>query len=149
MPTTSAIATARDALVTALDAEATLTGNVHYAWEGVVMEKPEAVWIDQVSDWTSEIASIKAGRKHRNEQFTFQLVINVVTQGVAGSAQTCFERAVTLHAAVEDALADDVQAGTTAVQWLHVEGVEANLLPYEKGWLAQLVVDVTGHARLT
>lgn len=76
---------------------------VEYGWPGDTLEA-DAVYVADV-DGTVEIPTLKAGRKHRDDQFTVTVLIQA---GLAGGdlAETA-ERAARLYAALEDVLADD------------------------------------------
>lgn len=151
MATTSTIALARAALVTALDT-GDLAGKVHYAWPGpeIATGSHEVAWIDRIPEWSQTIPNIKAGRVQRQETYTFELVLWVAKPEltVAGAQET-FERAVELMEVAEDALADDVQVGETAVQWMLLASRTPDLVPFETGWGCQIVSSVQGNARLT
>lgn len=150
MATTSIAASARAALVTALDAEPDLTGLVHYAWNGPKFETAEVVWIENRTEIEWFIPNMKAGRKQRQETVRLELVVWVSRPGLAAdAAQTVHERAFTLLGAVENALADDVQFGDASVQWGFTESAEVDLVPYDKGWGCQIVVGIEINARLT
>lgn len=149
MATSSTVGTARAALKTAMDTGA-LSGLVYYAWPGPLADKPEIVWIDGVRDWTQEIPNLKAGRKQRQEEYTFEVLLSVHNAAVDSTgAQTVFERALTLRAVIEGALAADVQINSTALQWVSLTDCEADLFPFDKGWLCQMKLSVECHARLT
>lgn len=150
MATTSTIGTARAALVTAVD-EGELAGKAHYAWPGNAGDGVnELWWIDKVTDWTQQIANIKAGRPQRQESYTFETVLWVANpEGDADSAQETLERALVLAAVVENAVADDVQIGTTSIQWVELEERDLDLIPFGKGWGCQIISRIRGHARLT
>jgi hypothetical protein len=151
MSTTTTIGEARAALVTALDT-GVLADHVHYAWPGPISgEANELVYVHDVRDWTMDIPNIKAGRKQRQESYTFELVIFTAhPEQTAAGAQTAFERALTLLGVVEDELADDVQLGDSDIQLLQLAGVDdISLLPHQTGWACELVALVEGQARLT
>lgn len=151
MATTTTIGTARAGLVTVLDTGA-LDGKVHYAWPGPQIAKGahEVAWISNVTDWTQTIPNLKSGRKQRQESYKFELTLWVAQPDTgADGAQECFERALTLLAVAENALADDVQAATTAVQWQQLTDREVDLVPHEKGWACMVTSTVEGQARLT
>lgn len=151
MATTSTIGLARAALVTALDT-GDLAGSVYYAWPGpeIAKQAHELAWVDRVVDWQRTIPNIKAGRKQRQESYTFEVVLWVAKPELtAAEAQAAFERAVALLGIAEDALADDVQLGQSAVQWMTLSTTDADLIPYGKGWGAQIVMSIQGNARLT
>lgn len=150
MTSTSRIAEARTALVDYL-AHGPLTGKVHYAWPGPnAANQPELVWFDNIVDWTQEIPNIKAGRKQRQETFTFELVI-WVAKPEAGSTghKATFDRAVELCGVIEGRLADDVQANLDVVQWITADNRQVDLIPFQSGWCCQIILQITGTARLT
>ena len=149
MATTSTLGTARVALKTAMDTGA-LSGNVHYAWPGPLADKPEVVWIGDVKNWTQAIAGLKAGRKMRQEEYTFEVILWVYDATLDSTgAQTVFERALVLAAVIESALAADVLIGTTVLQWVTLEERVIDLFPYEKSWACQIKLSIECNARLT
>jgi hypothetical protein len=149
MATTSTLGTARAALKTAMDT-GILAGNVYYGHPGPEADKPELVWIHEVVNWTQTIAGIKAGRKQRQEEYTFKVVVWTVHAELdASGGQTAFERGLTVCAVIESALANDVQIGTTAIQYAALEDREIELTPWDKGWACQVILFVKGQARLT
>lgn len=149
--TTSVLGVAKDALVAALDTD-TLSGRVHYAWPGpqVAKEWFEGLWLGDVKDWTQQFPNSRAGRKQRQEEFTIQAVIWVAKpdQDSTGAKATQ-DRALELLAVVENALADDVQVGSAAIQWGQVASMANEMTPLENGWGCMITVDITAHARLT
>lgn len=151
MATTSTIGLARAALVTALDT-GQLADHVDYAWPGPELAKGahERLWIDRVESWTQTIPNIKAGRKQRQETYVFELLLWVAKpEASVDGAQLTFKRALELLAVAESALADDVQLAELSVQWLALEDRTVELVPFERGWACQIVMQVQGNARLT
>lgn len=151
MPTATTLVTARKLLRDQLDT-GDLAGNVYYAWPGpeVAKGRHELLWVDRVVDWTQEVPNMKAGRKQRQESYTFELVLWVaMPELTAATAVECDERAVELLDVVDDALADDVQLGETDLHWLLLTDRAHDLIPYETGWACQIVLSVEGQARLT
>lgn len=158
MATTSTLGLAREALVTVLNT-GELAGKVHYAWPGPQLTKGahEAVWVDEIPEWTQTIPNIKAGRKQRQETYTLELVLWVAKPDAVGQAgaQATFERGLALIAVAENALADDVQlAGDdepaeTAIQWVVLSDRTIALIPHDKGWGAMATLRFEGNARLT
>jgi hypothetical protein len=59
------------------------------------------------------------------------------------------DRALEMLAVVENQLADDVQLGDTSIHWLVLEDRTIDLIPYQKGWSCQIVLQIEGSARLT
>lgn len=151
MATISTIGTARSTLVTALDTGA-LAGTVYYAWPGpeVAKGQHEMLWVEGIPEWTQSIPNIKAGRKQRQERYVLELGLFVAKpEETAAGAQATFERALALLAVVENALADDVQLGEGSIQWMVLEGRNVELVPFEKGWGCQIMLQIEGNARLT
>lgn len=151
MPTATTLVTARKLLVSQLDT-GDLTGNVYYAWPGpeAAKNRHELLWVDRVRDWTQEVPNMKAGRKQRQESYTFELVLWVARPELtAETAVHCDERAIELMNVVDDGLADDVQLSETALHWLLLTDRAHDLIPYETGWGCQIVLSVQGQARLT
>lgn len=152
MPTTSTLGLAWQALVTAIDTGA-LAGRVFYAWPGpqAAQQNYEVAWVNgAVKDWAQEIPTIKAGRKQRQETYTLEVIIWVAKPELTSeTAKTVVDRALLLADVVDDALANDVQVGELNVQWAMLAKREMDLVPYESGWGAQIVLSVEAHARLT
>lgn len=150
MATTTTIGTARARLVTVLNT-GEMDGKFHYAWPGPQIAKGahEAAWISDIPEWTQTIPNLKAGRKQRQESYRFEVTLWVAQPDTGpDKAQVCFERTLTLLAVLENALADDVQAGTSAVQWLQLTDRVTDLIPHERGWACMVVSTVEGQARL-
>lgn len=152
MPTSTTIHTARSALVSVLNARPQLAGKAFYAWQGPEWARDfhELLWVDNVPEWTQEIPNIKAGRKQRQESYTFELVIWVAKpEEDSTGAETTDQRAIELLDVVDDVLAEDVQAGGTDIHWLILGSRSHDLIPYLTGWACQIVLQIEGSARLT
>ena len=149
MATTSTIGTARAALVAAMNT-GELKDNVFYAWPGPDAERNELVWISQIREWEQDDPLIKAGRRHRQERYVFEVTLLVAKPELnAGGAQATFERALVLFGLIEDAIANAHQLGTTAIQRAQIIDIEAEEAPMERGWAFVLTFGVECHARLT
>lgn len=152
MATTSTLPLAKKALKTALDT-GLLLGKVHYAWPGPEVAKGvhEAVWIDgNTPEWETGDPNIKAGRRQRQETYTLDVVLWVAKPELtAAQAEACDDRAFELLAVIENVLANDVQVGETSVHWLLPGSRTHNLVPLERGWGCQIVLQIEGSARLT
>ncbi len=152
MATTSVVGVARARLVEACGV-GQLEGKFHYAWPGPNLSRGrhEAFWIDDIPKWTQSIPNIKAGRKQRQEEFSFEIVGWVARPDKVGmdGAQWVFERMLELQAVLENALADDVQLENSVFQWLQLTERVPDLVPHEKGWACMVVATVDGQARLT
>lgn len=107
----------------------------------------EVTWLDYA------IASIKSGRKHRQEDYTidFELFVFGTSGSTPAAPKTARDRAFTLLALIESALADDVTAGTnhTVVQWVEARLRSAQPRVFEKGWAFRVEGQFVAHARLT
>lgn len=162
MATTSTIPTVKAGLVTLFTtalATASLTDGqvpVTYAWPGP-NTGPEAVFFgphpetaDIRIDATHDIPTIKAGRKQRQENYTLRCTVWTFRPDLtAAGAQTVETQACALAGLLEDELADDVQGGISAVQWIKVTLIAPTLFPFEKGWACELGLDLDVQARLT
>lgn len=150
MATTSTIAVARAALTDQLNT-GLLDGQFHYAWPGPAAgDSQDLAWVDGVTEWTQEIPNIKAGRKQRQENYTFELVIWVARPQLGSDgAKATFERAVDLCAVIESELADDVQLGATGIQLMQATSRTVDLVPLKSGWGCQILLSIDGQARLT
>lgn len=155
MPTVSTIPTVKARIITLLVARAGLSGvSVTYAWPGT-SAAAEQMFFGETQAVDHEIANIRAGRKQRQETYDLGLVIQVLKPGsTALTASTVESRAFALAQEVENMLADDptlaIGPPSGALQWAHVDSIESPVLvPFEKGWGAELTVRIRCHARLT
>lgn len=106
------VVAARQALVSQLALRAGLAGvQVSYAWPGDATAR-ETLFTDNASG-DIDIASLRGGRKMRNEESTFSVVIRV--EGPGADQATVDTRALTLGKEVEDLLADSPTALNAAV----------------------------------
>ena len=148
MATSSVIPGYKAALVAALAARAGLSATtVAYAWPG-----PSAT-AEMIACSTSrssqDFANIKAGRKHRNEDAEIDAVVWVFQGGgTPVDADDTEARSFAMAAEVEGELADDPTLGGVC-EWSRIARVEAELVPFEKGWASQLILTLAVRARLT
>lgn len=112
MATTSTVPTARAALVAALTTAVTPT-QVAWSHPGDSRE-PESVYLGEARG-SSEYATIRAGRKKRQERYGIDVIIDVATDGPDG--QDASERAYELLGELEDLLADDPSLGLPPPFW--------------------------------
>lgn len=156
MATNSTVPTIKAQLVSQFRAE--LTVPVDYAWPGPNAED-QCVFLGQhpgVSeeiriDGTSEIPTIKAGRKQRQEDYTVRVTVwSFRPDLTSDGAQECETSAFAMFSEIEDVLADDPQIGlaATAVQAVTVASYASTLFPFKTGWACQLAVDLRVQARL-
>lgn len=162
MATTSTIPTVKAQLVTkfttALATASPSAGQVQvaYAWPGP-NTKSEAVFLgyhpelrDIRLESVSEIPTIKAGRKQRQENYTVPVTIwTFHPEYTPDRADDCEARAFVLFGHLEDELADDVQIGLGSIQWARLGDYSSTLWPFNKGWACELVFEVDVQARLT
>lgn len=161
MATTSTVPTVKAQLVTKFTtALATASRDdgqvpVTYAWPGPATQ-PECVFLgpnpqtaDLRLDLSSDIPTIKAGRKQRQESYTVRVTVWEWRPDLtATGAATVEAQAFALAAEIEDVLANDPQAGLSSVQWIKVESLASTLFPFEKGWACELAMDLNVAARL-
>lgn len=97
----------------------------------------------------SEPATLKAGRKTRDERFEIRL--NAVASQFP-TAEGAEERAVFIAGTVEDLLAEDTHAlndESNGIQWAFVSGYQLSTYPLESGFECVIEVTVQVKARLT
>lgn len=164
MATTSTIPTVKAQMVTkfttALATASTAGGQipVTYAWPGPETES-EAVFLgphpktaDIRLDASSQIPTIKAGRKQRQEEYPVRVTVWSFRPDLTpAGASTCETRAFVIAGHIEDELADDPRLGLahTVLQRAEIEAVASTLFPFGKGWACELAIDVAVKARLT
>jgi hypothetical protein len=148
--TTSTAPVVLDALLESLG-DALSPVRVFESWPG-----PEAaaeMLFFAETEWdVYEIATIKAGRKARQEDYSIKFSLwKVGDDGTSpASPRASRERCYELFGLVEDVLAEDVTAGagSESVQWITVEPDEAKPVKFEKGWAYALDGRFRVHARL-
>lgn len=120
-------------------------------WPGPEAAK-EMIVLGQVTWEDYVIATIKAGRKHRQEDWAvaFELYVAGADGTTPADPSTARNRAFTLLGEVEDLLAEDVTAGTdfTTVQWVEVRLTDAEPRVFEKGWAYRVTGSFRARARL-
>lgn len=148
MPSSSTVPSFKAALVAALQARAGLAGvQVAYRWPGPET-LPEGVYLGDV-EGTGGIASLKAGRQHRQEAYTVSVICQTFSAAATPVDQDDSEaRAFALMAEVEGALADDPKVSST-VDWSEAIGFTCESVPFEHGWATRISVAVRANARLT
>lgn len=133
---------------------------VNYTWQGADTEQ-ETVFLSTFPqpgspariDRSQEIANIKAGRKHRNEEYTVPITVWVVRTDLTPlNAQTAVERSETIVALLADVLADDPTLGLDpgVLQWAVLTAGPIEYLPYGEGsgWVVSTELSIEVHARL-
>lgn len=156
MPTNSTIPTVKQRLVTVFSAATTTP--VSYAWPGsntvheCVFLGPHPEAADIRVDMDSQIPTIKAGRKQRQEEYTVRVTVWVFRPDLTSAdAETCEARAFEVWDDLEDELADDPQIGIPTVvnQHVAVQNLASTLFPFQTGWACELSIDLRVRARLT
>lgn len=146
MATTSTVPTARAALVTALTAALPET-QIAWSHPGDARE-PESIYLGEARI-DSEVATIRAGRKKRQERYTIDVLIDVAADGPTG--QDASERAFVLLGELEDILADDPSLGLPQPFWAALGATTE--IPFfdeaRRGFGSLLRVGVNCEARLT
>lgn len=165
MATTSTIPTVKARIVTVLTT-ALATANqdggqllVSYAWPGPDADSGEMVFLgfhprvrDIRIDASHDITTIKAGRKHRQENYDVPITVWIFRPDLSpDDAATCEARAFTVAGLIEDEFADDTDIGLAlgTVQRIKVTDVEASLYPFLTGWACELVLTTNVRATLT
>lgn len=112
----------------------------------------EMVVLGKVTWDEYEIATVKAGRKQRQENWTVGFEVFVAgADGTTPSSPTAAkDRAFVLLALIENLLAADTAAGTTAtVQRVEIRPLEAEPRVFETGWAFRIQGEIAVQARLT
>ena len=164
MATTTTIPTVKQRLVVvgaaAFDDAGYLGGDVPvtYTWPGPDTQEecaflgPHPDTADIRLDGTSQIPTIKAGRKQRQEEYTVRFTIWEFRPDLTVvAAATCEAQAFALLGLLEDELANDVRIGlpATTVQDIQIDAVASTLFPFNAGWACEIAVDLAVRARLT
>ena len=145
MPTTSVVSTVRSALVSAMQAATSV--QVSHAWPGPDTEA-EGIFLGTL-DVEGGIASIKAGRQHRNEELRCEVICQIYSAAATpADAADAEARVYELLAVLEDVCANNPQTGGIG-QWLHVTSHTLTLQTFQTGWAARIVAVVSNTARLT
>ena len=149
MATTSTFVTIKQAVVDALAAHANLSGiPVTYAW--VPYGDKDQVFLGPSTNFTSDIATLKSGRKHRRETYTFEVVFRSIdNDGTPQTFKTTETKAASMFAALEDVLADDPQIdGLSQIDLAKIISVDVESGKQDKGWVSQITALVEVEARL-
>jgi hypothetical protein len=146
MATTSTVPAARQALYTALVA-ALPSVQVSYSHPGEAVER-DTVYLGDARG-RHDPATIKAGRRTRDEQYTLDVWVESTADGP--DAREAFERCFVLKAEVEDVLADDASLGLGQPFWMLVGDFEAVTGWDEdrRGHAARVRIGIEVRARLT
>ncbi|HYJ69630.1 MAG TPA: hypothetical protein VEX15_18410 [Nocardioidaceae bacterium] len=120
---------------------------ITYGWPGDEEAQRERIFCGRSRAEHTQ-AALKAGRRFRAEESTFDVVIQV--EMVGGSPEEAEERALEIGTEVEECIADEKYLG--GVEGLHyavVSGWLLDSLYNDQGSLAELTYTVQYRARLT
>jgi len=154
--TTSTIVTVKKQMVTKY--AAALTVPVTYTWPGkstaneCVFLGPHPETADIRLDQTSQIPTVKADRKQRQEDYTVRVTVWEFRPDLTVDAgEECETAAFVLLAAIEDVHADDprLALAPTVIHHTLISSVASTLFPFGTGWACELAVDIDVSARLT
>ena len=138
-----------DALLELVNAE--LDGVTAYpSWPGPDASR-EMVVLGEIRWEEYELATIKAGRKRRDENWSVEFEVYVLGMAETSPADPnpARDRAFEIFAALENTLADDPKLGLTSVDWVQVTPEEAGPRVMERGWAYRIAGRVHAYARLT
>lgn len=158
MATSSTVATVKAQIVNRL-ASLLAPVPVTYAWPGKSTQ-PKAVFLgphpetaDIRLDLSSNIPTIKAGRKNRREVYTVRVTAWTFRPDLTSEgAEACETDAFALLAGIEDLFAaGDTRIGlaATVVQQTEITSIASTLFPFQAGWACELSIDVDVTAYLT
>lgn len=144
----SIIVPTKTALITLLAARAGLSGvQVTFGWPGDDRAKKERIFTGR-SYADQEQASLRAGRRFRDETGNFDLVIQV--ESVGGSISDAETRILAIGQEVEECVADNkTLGGVSGLNWAVITGWTLDDMYNDQGSLAELTYTITYNARLT
>lgn len=148
MATTSTVPTVIDGLLAGFRAAGL---DAFEQWPG--LDASREMLVLRTVTWDDyAIATIKSGRKHRQEDWRVGFELYVVGQPgtTPANPKPARDRAFVLLGKAEDLLAVDVTAGTSfaTVQWVEVRLIAAEPRVFEKGWAYRITGSFVAHARL-
>lgn len=155
MSTTSTVPVVIDTLVAGIGAVMADLGQpdalVAQVWPGPDA-KPHMLFLGTTTWEDYRIATVKAGRKQRDENY--EIAFELWALGGEGTApadpSAARDNAFAMLAAAEDVLADDPNIGLgNAVQWIEIRPKEAEPRTFEKGWIYRITGAFVIHARLS
>lgn len=136
-PTTSVAPAVLDALLTLVNATFEEPVKAFETWPGF-KSGAQMLVLGEV-EWSNyEIATVKAGRKQRQENFDIGWEIYVLGQAgtTPANAGPARSRAFELLEVIEDLAANDVTAGLTGIRVQHIQlrPGEASARKFNEGW---------------
>lgn len=153
--TASTVGIVQDALVSRIDARVADLGDIKVAgvWPGPQAKK-EMLFLGETRWEDYDIASIKGGRKQRDERYEIDFELWVLAEsGSPSDPSTTRDRAFDILEKAEDDLALDPNIGLgNAVQWVTIrpKSAEPRVLKGDgaKGWFYLIKGAFIAHARL-
>lgn len=148
MGTTSSVPAVLDAFLDLVNLS--LDGVTAYEqWPGP-SAAPEMVVLGEIEWDNEEIATIKAGRKQRQEDWAVEFEVFVFhTPGtVPDDPKPARDRAYAIFAEIEDVCANDPKLGV-GIQYAGLRPTSAGPRKFEKGWAYRIACRLYVFARLT
>lgn len=150
MATNSTAPAVIDAALAAVNADLPGTVTAFESWPGPDAA-PEMVVFGEIGWEEYEVASIKAGRQHRQETFTIGFEVFVF--GTAGTTPAITkpvrDRAFLLATSLEDCLAEAPELGVGPGGWSETRLTAAGPRVFEKAWAYRVAGNIHVNARLT
>jgi len=108
----------------------------------------EAIMIGNIEDGVHEFATMRPGRKTRNERYLLLINIRAKRDGIEPTAAE--ERAFELLAEVEDLISEDpgIGLGDPTIR-IHMQEFEMDSYTEDPGWACMIVAKLLVEARLT
>lgn len=108
----------------------------------------EGIFIGGVEDGTHEFATMRAGRKTRNERYL--LKINIRTKRDGAEPVDAEERAFELLSEIEDILSEDPRIGLDEPTLrVHLSEFDMDSFTEDPGWACMIVAKLLVEVRLT
>lgn len=150
MATTSTVPLVKDTLLALLRARAGLAEVQVERADPVGKRKKDLIYLGDVRG-RQEIASIRAGRKSRNETYELEVVCYAEVRGRNVATSDAEDRVFALFAEVQDQVADDPQLGLVedGVAWTTVQDFSLDSGPTDTGANAVIAVSLEVKARLS
>jgi len=120
---------------------------VTYAWDPEARDSLQVFTMRPRGDHSP--AALRAGRNHRNEEASFQVVIHVEVAGA--DVEEADNRALEIGQVVEEFIADHKsnELAIPGLNWITVSSWEMNGGPADRSAISQLIYTVSYNARLT
>lgn len=145
MPTVSTIPGVKTELLRLLQAEPALA-NVGITYSPPRELKRASIYFTGTT-FTHALATIRSGRKNRDELYTLRLEIAACGPGQASPSAEA--RAFELLETIENVLADNPNLGGELIEWAELSECTAGLDENLEGWSGLIRIGIECHARLT